>query len=76
MTPLALMRARRFADRLDVFDLPFAPLSRTISLTARKGVLQDMPAQVARQLKPLLRDIIVAPAIQAHPFMADHLRIL
>lgn len=76
LTPLALMRARRFADRLDVFDLPFAPLSRTISLTARKGVLQDMPEQVAAQLKPLLRDIIVTPAIQAYPFMAEHLRIL
>ena len=76
LTPLALMRARRFADRLDVFDLPFAPLSRTISLTARKGVLQDMPAQVAQRLKPLLRDIIVDPAIQAHPFMAGQLRLL
>ena len=76
LTPLALMRARRFADRLDVFDLPFAPLSRTISLTARKGVLQDMPAQVAARLKPLLRDIIVTPAIQAHPFMAGQLKLL
>jgi DNA-binding transcriptional LysR family regulator len=76
LTPLALMRARRFADRLDVFELPFAPLSRTISLTARKGVLQDMPAQVADRLKPLLRDIIVTPAIQAHPFMAGQLKLL
>lgn len=76
LTPLALMRARRFADRLDVFELPFAPLSRTISLTARKGVMQDMPAQVADQLKPLLRDIIVTPAIQAHPFMAGQLKLL
>lgn len=76
LTPLALMRARRFADRLDVFELPFAPLSRTISLTARKGVLQDMPAQVAERLKPLLRDIIVTPAIQAHPFMAGYLKLL
>jgi len=59
-----------------VFDLPFAPLSRTISLTARKGVLQDMPAQVAERLKPLLRDIIVTPAFQAHPFMAGTLRLL
>ncbi|MDG1128162.1 MAG: LysR family transcriptional regulator [Paracoccaceae bacterium] len=76
LTPLALMRARRFADRLDVFELPFAPLSRTISLTARKDVLQDMPAQVAARLKPLLQDIIVTPAIQAHPFMAGQLKLL
>jgi DNA-binding transcriptional LysR family regulator len=76
LTPLALMRARRFADRLDVFELPFAPLSRIISLTARKGVMQDMPAQVAGRLRPLLQDIIVTPAIRAHPFMAGHLKLL
>ncbi|SEQ60623.1 LysR family transcriptional regulator [Thalassovita taeanensis] len=76
LTPLALMRARRFAAELDVFELPFQPLSRTISLIARKGVLQDMPAQVAERLKPVLQEVIVRPALAAHPFTADTLRIL
>ncbi len=76
LTPLALMRARRFADQLDVIELPFAPLSRTISLTARKGILQDMPERVAQTLKPILREIIVEPIIQTHPFIAHTLRIL
>lgn len=75
LTPLALMRARRFADQIDVFELPFEPLSRTISLTARKGILQDMPGQVAETLKPTLTRSIVEPAIEKHPFLADLLTV-
>ena len=76
LTPLALMRARRFADQIDVFDLPFEPLSRNISLTARKGIFQDMPEQVAATLKPILNKSIVEPAIRLHPFLADTLSIV
>lgn len=76
LTPLALMRARRFADQIDVMELPLAPLSRTIAVTARKGILQDMPATLAARLKPILSEAIVAPAIAAHPFLADGVTIL
>lgn len=76
LTPLALMRARRFADQIDVLELPFAPLSRTISLTARKGILQDMPGQVAEALRPILREAVVEPAVKAHPFIDNVLRLL
>jgi DNA-binding transcriptional LysR family regulator len=76
LSPLALMRARRFAGQIDVMELPFKPLSRNISLTARRGILQDMPADVAATLKPLLRDAIVDPVIERFPFMAETIRIL
>lgn len=76
LTPLALMRARRFADQIDVMELPLAPLTRTIAVTARKGILQDMPATLAARLKPVLQDTIAAPAIAAHPFLADGVIIL
>ena len=76
LTPLALMRARRFANQIDVFDLPFEPLSRTINLTARKGILQDMPANVAATLKPILQTSIVDPAIARHPFLEHSLTVL
>lgn len=76
LTPLALMRARRFADQIDVFELPFEPLSRNISLTARKGIFQDMPEQVAATLKPILSKSIVEPAIRLHPFLADTLSVV
>lgn len=75
LTPLALMRARRFADQIDVMELPFEPLSRTISLTARKGILQDMPERVADTLRPILKSTIVEPAIAAHPFLEESLTV-
>jgi DNA-binding transcriptional LysR family regulator len=76
LTPLALMRARRFADQIDVLKLPIAPLTRTISVIARKGLLQDMPATLAANLRPILQDTIVAPAIRQHPFLASDLTLL
>ena len=76
LTPLALMRARRFAEQIDAFDLPFDPLSRTISLTARKGIFQNLPEELAGTLKPILQDSIVAPAITEHPFLAETLTLL
>lgn len=75
LPPLALMRARRFADQIDVMELPFEPLTRTISLTARKGILQDMPARVAETLRPILKDTIVDPAIARYPFLQDDLTV-
>ncbi|QGX97850.1 LysR family transcriptional regulator [Roseovarius faecimaris] len=75
LTPLALMRARRFADQIDVMDLPFEPLTRTISLTARKGILQDMPARVAATLRPILQETIVEPALAQHPFLRGSLTV-
>ncbi|MFK7939424.1 MAG: LysR family transcriptional regulator [Roseovarius sp.] len=75
LTPLALMRARRFADQIDVMELPFEPLTRTISLTARKDILQDMPARVAETLRPILRKMIVEPAIAEHPFLDGSLTV-
>lgn len=75
LPPLALMRARRFADQIDVFELPFEPLSRSISLTARKGILQDMPMRVAATLRPILLETIVKPAIARHPFLDKSLTV-
>jgi len=75
LTPLALQRARRFAPDLDIFPLPFGSMSRTISLTARKDVLGNMPTEVAQHLKELLKEIIVTPTIAKHPWMADELML-
>jgi DNA-binding transcriptional LysR family regulator len=76
LPPLGFMRAGRFRDRADVLPLPFAPLSRTISLTARRDVLLDMPTRVAERLKPLLAELIVAPARARMPWLGDSLRVL
>ena len=76
LTPLALMRGQRFADQIDVMALPLEPLSRTISLTARKEILKDMPAQVADTLRPILQRTVLDPAIAAYPFLKDQIAII
>lgn len=76
LTPLALQRAQRFSGQVDVFALPFAPLSRTITLSARAGLLGDMPTTVSQHLKDLLAENVVKPAISQHAWMAGVLEIL
>lgn len=76
LTPLALHHARRFADEADVRPLPFAPLSRTISLTARRGALDALPATTAARLRPLLHELAVAPTLARHPWLKGALRLL
>lgn len=76
LTPLALMRARRFLPDLDVFPLPFDPPERTIALSARQGALRGLPGQVAAGLKEILSDTVVAPAQAEFPWMSRVLRVL
>ena len=75
-TPLGWMRAGRFCDLVDVHPLPFGPLSRSISLTARRDVLGDMPAGIAAQLRPKLQALIVDPAVKALPWLSGDMRLL
>ena len=57
-------------------DLPFAPVSRRIVLMARQGILDDVPITVARDLKALLAEGVVAPALKAYPDLSARLRLL
>jgi len=75
LTPLGVMHARRFLGEVEVHPLPFAPLTRTISLNARRGVLGEMPGDVAERLRGLLDAWIVAPAVERYPFLAGSLRL-
>ena len=76
LTPLALHHAARFRDGVDVAPLPFAPLDRTLSLSARAGVLRDMPGQVAGRLRRQISAQVVAPAHAQWPWLGDSLRVL
>lgn len=76
LSPLAWMRAGRFRDHVDLIELPFANISRTISLTARKDVLASMPDTIACQLRPLLQNMIVDPAVAQHPWLAEKLYLV
>jgi DNA-binding transcriptional LysR family regulator len=76
LTPLALHHASRFRDLVSVAPLPFAPLERSLSLSARAGVLQDIPGQVARRLRGLVESAVIAPARRDWPWLGDRLRLL
>jgi len=76
LTPLGVTHAQRFRDATDVLPLPFAPLSRTISLHARVDVLKDMPQRMAGLLRPLLQTQVVGPAVAQLPWLSGQLRVL
>jgi DNA-binding transcriptional LysR family regulator len=76
LTPLALHQARAFRQRVEVRPLPFAPLSRTLSLSARAGILRDVPGQIAARLRPLIAEKVIAPALVDWPWLAPALRVL
>ena len=76
LTPLALHHASRFREGLDVRPLPFAPFERSLSLSARAGVLKEMPGQVAGHMRGLIGAQVVAPALAEWPWLAAQLRVL
>ncbi len=76
LTPLALHHAASLQAAVDVSPLPFAPLERTLSLSARAGVLRDMPGQIAVRLRGLMQAQVVQPALAEWPWMQGALRVL
>lgn len=76
LTPLALHQARRFRPEVDVHPLPFAPLDRTLSLSARAGLLREVPSQISQRLKGLIEVEVVQPMRAALPFLGQTLRVL
>ncbi|QOL80897.1 LysR family transcriptional regulator [Pseudooceanicola spongiae] len=75
LPPLALLRARRLMSQLDIFPLPFAPLSRRIVLTARAGILGDVPSQIASNLRALLSAMAAEINHSDYPWLADSVKI-
>ena len=75
LPPLALLRARRLMPHLDIYPLPFAPLSRRIVLTARRGILKTVPTRLATDLRALLRQIAEETDVAPYPWVASSVRI-
>lgn len=76
LTPLALHQTRRFRAEVQVQPLPFAPFERRLSLSARAGVLRDIPALIATRLRGLIAEEVVAPLCQSWPWLAGDLTTL
>lgn len=75
LPPLALHHGPRFQGGLTVAPLPFEPLSRRLSLTAREGVLRDVPAQIAGHMRTLISARVIAPAHAEWPWLAGSLTL-
>lgn len=76
LTPLGVLRAKRFVADVDIIELPFTPFSRRITLSARRGVLGSLPADVADRLRGHLNEIIVKPFHDRMPWLADRMKLL
>lgn len=76
LTPLALHQARAFRASVEVRPLPLPALSRTLSLSARAGILQGVPTQIAAHVKPLIAEVVITPALTTTPWLAPALRVL
>lgn len=76
LTPLGALYSDRFRDKVDILPLPISPMSRTIALLVRAGVLGDMPERIAKQLRELLDTHVVLPALERMPWLEDHLKLL
>lgn len=76
LTPLGVARARRFAADVEIVELPLSGFSRRIILSARRGVLGDLPADVARQIKTGLQEFVVARSVAAMPWLEPDLKVL
>jgi DNA-binding transcriptional LysR family regulator len=76
LTPLGVLRAQRFVGDVDIIELPFPTFTRRITLTARRGVLGDLPGDVARRMKRHLGEMIITPFHERMPWLADKMRVL
>lgn len=75
LPPLALHHAARFHASVTAAPLPFAPLSRRLSLIAREGVLRDVPGQIAAHLRGLIGERVIAPAHAQWPWIKGALAL-
>jgi DNA-binding transcriptional LysR family regulator len=74
-TPLNLLDAQQFLDRVDLHPLPFAGETRTVSLVARAGELGHLPDDLARDCRALVRDVLVPRFAARAPALAGAIEV-
>lgn len=75
-TPIGFMRARRYHEAVDLFELPYSDFSRTISVFYRDAWMQRIAEIIAEQLRLIVQNEIIDPCQSAIPWIADRLSIL
>lgn len=76
LTPLGVSHAQRFRDQVEVLELPFEPLSRTISQFSRRDVLGEMPGMIAGRVRTLLDERIVGPQVERLGWLKGKLKVI
>jgi len=76
LTPLGWNHAPRFQEAVEMVPLPGRALTRTISLTARRGILGDLPGDVAARLRPLITELVITPVTARAPWLDGALKRL
>jgi len=74
LTPLGVSHAAVFADQVKIRPLPMASLTRSISLTARRDLLGDVPAQIAATLRAVLNERVISPMTARQIWLAENFR--
>ncbi|TNF23289.1 MAG: LysR family transcriptional regulator [Rhodobacteraceae bacterium] len=75
-TPLGFMRSTRSHPDLAAHPLPFAGFARTISLFASADWTDEVPRDVARTVRRLVQEVMIAPARAQLPWLQDDLRLI
>ncbi len=75
-TPLGYVRARRFQDQIAVHPLPFAKFSRHISLFWRADGAGKVPGDIAKILRALLQQSVVAEGLETMPWLQSEYRVI
>lgn len=76
VTTAAVMAAMPIGGGLSVAPLPIPAFSRTLSLSARRDVLGDLPGRFANALRRTVEAQVVGPGRARHPFLDDALRVV
>ncbi len=76
LTPLGYMRARNFAESVDLHPLPIAAFSRSVSMMARMDFDTQTLQAMARIFRQILARGAVDPACAAYPWLAETFTLL
>jgi len=74
-TPLSLLRAGRFANRIDAHPLPGAPMSRRIVLYGTEDWTGPIPARIAERARDLIEEHFAEPGRVRMPWLGDSFRV-
>lgn len=75
-TPLGWMRAARYHDRMTVHPPPVPAFSRTISVLAGRDWAGEVPRDVARTMRGMVADTVIAPALALLPWLDGALAVV